>query len=210
MKKQKPIRKEQSLEELKEYFSDWKFDDIRDGINKVMREHPEVRDSFVIEAAADEMLNSAYTGVFLSTDDALRLVEYKELIPTKDLVKMLTDVGINDDNIMDLIFNASWGDEDYSRCTKSQHAIKTANWLQRYADILTRNPNVILLMLPEYSYHSNSAYLLLAFLDGELSQMEQTLLRQMKTCADRFDVKTEYEVTKVSFYIDNIWEKPNL
>ena len=206
MKKQKPIRKEQSLEELADYFSDWKFDDVRECINKIMREHPEVRDSFVIGAAAEEMINSAYTGVILSTDDALRLVEYMEPKPIETILRELDEAGVTDDNIFDVIFSARISDEDYSGCMRSLHARKTANQLQRCADALVENPDIILLMLPEYSPFSNQTFLALAFLGDELSQQEQRILEQMKKYADGVHMKTEYEVTRIYFDINNIWE----
>ncbi len=207
MKKQKPTRKEQSVEELAEYFSDWQYDPERQCINKLMREHPEVRDPFVIEAAAEEMLEAAYTGVLLSTDDALRLVEYMEPAPVEKLVQMLADAGINDDNIFDIIANANLSDEDYSDCVQSRHARHTANFLQRYADLLTRNEDIILLRLPVCDRHDNQAYLMLAFLGDKLSLIEQRILEQMKSVADRTHIKTEYEITRISFYIENVWEK---
>ena len=208
MKKQKPIREHRSREELIEYFSAWSFDDKRECINRILQEHPEVGDPFVIDAASDEMLNSAYTGVLLRTDDALRLVEYREPVPTEELVKMLTDAGVTDDNIYDIIDRAKMSDKDYSDCIKSRHVRHTANLLRRYTDILTRNKDIFLLMLPEYSYHSDQVSVVLAFLGEELSVMEQQVLTQMKNIADRVRMKTDEEVTRIYFCIDDVWEKP--
>lgn len=208
MKKEKPIRKNLSQEELRAYFSSWQFDPARQCINKIMREHPEVKDAYVISAAADEMFNSASTGVLLSSDDALRLVAYMEPMPVKTAVNKLTEAGITNANIMDIIFDSQNTNEDYSDCVWSRHALYSANRLQRYANILTRNKDILLLMLPEYSQQCNWTSIVLAFLGEELSAIEQQILEQMKNVADGFHMKTEYEVTRISFYIDNVWEKP--
>ena len=91
MKKNKPIRENLTPEELENYFSGPAYDYKRDFIRKLMREHPEAADPFVIGSATEEMLDAAESGVLLSTDDALRLVEYKVPMTTEEAVRQLRD-----------------------------------------------------------------------------------------------------------------------
>ncbi len=206
MEKKKPVRRNQSREELAEYFSDWQFDPERQCINRILRDHPEVTDAFVIESAAAEMLDAACSGVLLSAEDALRLVEYMEPVPLDALVKKLAESGVTDDNILDVIAKARMREEEPPVCTHSRHALHTANLLQRYADLLTVNRDILLLRLPEYDRHLDRAYMMLAFLGEALSPIEQRLLERMKDVADSVSMKKEHEVTRICFYIENIWE----
>lgn len=207
MKKKKHVRMTRTREELAEYFSDRRFDPERQCINKIMREHPEETDASVIEAAAEEMLSAARTGVLLSPDDALRLAVYTEPASVETLAKELNEAGITDDNIFDIIAGARIGDEDDSPAIQSPHALFAANLLQRYAGMLTGNKDTLLLRLPEYSRESDRACVMLAFLGEDLSLIEQRILEQMKSVADSVAVSREHGVTRIWFFIENVWEK---
>ena len=208
MKKNKPIRENLTPEELENYFSGSAYDYKRDFIRKLMREHPEAADPFVIGSATEEMLDAAESGVLLSTDDALRLVEYEEPMSAEEAVRRLRELGMTDADFMNIVTaDIPPGDVDHFGCAKSARAEKNAHWLIRFAYILTQNEDIILTRLPYFDYYDDMTCLTLAFLSEDLSGTDRCTLNLMKKYADDIRTDNRANVMRVRFIVRNIWDK---
>ena len=208
MKKNKPIRENLTPEELENYFSGAAYDYKRDFIRKLMCEHPEATDPFVIGSATEEMLEAAESGVLLSTDDALRLVEYKVPMTAEEAVRQLRELGMTGTDFMNIVTaDIPSGDVDHFGCAKSARAEKNAHWLIRFAYILTQNEDIILTRLPYFDYYDDQTCLTLAFLSEDLSGVDKGALNMMKKYADEIRTDNRDNVMRVRFIVRNIWDK---
>ena len=98
-------------DELLAQFSNPMYAEVRKYIHKIMQEHPEVEDKFWIESAAEQMLECATDGVAIGTDNALRLTKGKKEIPLDELVRRLSEAGVTNANVIDVILGAELGDD---------------------------------------------------------------------------------------------------
>ena len=93
------LEEDRVYDELHDYFDGDSFDYKRSYLRKFMRTYPKITDRTIIDVATEQMLESHDGGVELDVADAKRFAEHKKIPSEKELVKMLTDAGINDDNI---------------------------------------------------------------------------------------------------------------
>lgn len=192
-------------DDLVAYLEQDKFDYKRSYIRKLMQAHPEITDRNVIALATEQMLESHDGGVELDVDDALRFVANQKPMSVSEAVKIFTDMGINDSNIADVIFGADLGVGQTIDGVKNPDAKRKAQFLTRYADILARNPDVLLLGIPVFDPESNWTQAKLAFFSEDLSDAEKNVLKMMMNTADESRMKVEHGVAVAVFQILNIW-----
>ena len=191
-------------DDLIEYF--WKddFDYKRSYVREIMASHPEITDRYKIDAASEQMKESHDGGVELGVEDALRFVANDKPVPISELVKSLTDAGIHDGNIVDVL-SKSVGGGEYG-AEKNAGAKRKARLMTRYADFLARNADVVILGLPVFDPESDWTQVKLAFFSENLNAGEQAALNELKGLADKSKVKVEHGVAVVVFKLYNIWD----
>lgn len=205
---QKSLEEDKIYDELYDYFDDDSFDYKRSYLRKFMRTYPKITDKTIIDVATEQMLESHEGGVELDAADALRFASHKKQKSTEALVKMLTDAGINDDNIddvLDTMLSPDFVDDGKRGSIKNQEAKKKAGWMTRYAYMLARNEDVLILGLPTYDPASDWTQIKLAFFSEELNASEKLALDQLMKLADRSSLKDEHGVAVAVFQIYNIW-----
>ena len=199
----KEVAAEREKTALLSYVNDVRFDYKRGYIRKFMRAHPEITDRDVIGLATEQMQEAHEGGVELDPDDALRFVANKKPMTVQEAVKLLTEAGIDDENIMDVIF-AEDNEEGYGT-EPNLSARKKAGLLTRYADLLARNKDILLLGIPVFDQQSDWAQAKLGFFREDLNDAEKMALKQMKDIADRSNLRMEHGTAFLTFQIYNIW-----
>lgn len=195
-------------EELKKYFAKPMYNDVREFVYLVMLEHPEVTEPYTVEAAACEIQDCRINGVELSTDDALRLVKGEKPPKMEDILKKLSDAGITNDNILDVIESA---DTDESEGTDravwvlSEDALRQKELLENGADLLVRNRDIVLLGRPIPEKGADWMQLELGFFSENFGPAEEKTLVDMKSCADDTAIIEKGNYAKVVFKIRDIW-----
>lgn len=205
---QESLEEDRIYDELYEYFDDDSFDYKRSYLRKFMRTYPKITDRTIIDVATEQMLESHEGGVELDVADALRFAEHKKIPSTKELVKMLTDIGINDSNIddvLDKMLSPDFEDDGKRGTTKNPAAKKKAGWLTRYAYILARNKDVLILGLPTWDSRSDWTQVKLAFFSENLNGGEKNALDMMRKNADKSFLTNQDGVAEVVFQIYDIW-----
>lgn len=205
---QKSLEEDKIYDELYDYFDDDSFDYKRSYLRKFMRTYPKITDKTIIDVATEQMLESHEGGVELDVADALRFASHKKQKSTAELVKTLTDAGINDSNIddvLDTMLSPDFVDDGKRGSIKNQEAKKKAGWMTRYAYMLARNEDVLILGLPTYDPASDWTQIKLAFFSEELNASEKLALDQLMKLADRSSLKDEHGVAVAVFQIYNIW-----
>lgn len=205
---QKSLEEDKIYDELYDYFDDDSFDYKRSYLRKFMRTYPKITDKTIIDVATEQMLESHEGGVELDAADALRFASQKKQKSTAELVKMLTDAGINDDNIDDVLdaMNSPDFEDDGKRGSiKNQEAKKKAGWMTRYAYMLARNEDVLILGLPTYDPASDWTQIKLAFFSENLNSGEKAALHQLMSLADKSKLEDNHGVAVAIFQILNIW-----
>lgn len=202
---QRELEDERERDELLDYFNQQRFDYKRGYIRKLMKAHPEIMDRSVISLATEQMMESHDGGVELEVDDALRFVAGKKPMSASEAVKILTEAGINDSNIVDLILNTPVGGEECGTVV-NEAARKKAGWLIRYADVLAKNPDVLILGLPIFYDDANWTQAKLAFFSENLSNGDKGILQQMMKTADVARMSVEHGVAVAVFQLRNIWD----
>ena len=201
----KEVEKMREHDELLAYFDQDQFDYKRSYIRKLIKAHPEITDRNVIGLATEQMMESHEGGVELDVDDALRFVADQKPMTAGEAAKILADVGINDDNIEDVLF----GDEPDGAQTidgvKNRDAVRKAKLLTRCADILANNADVILLGIPVFDPESDWAQAKLAFFSENMNEAEKNTLKKMMAVADHSMMRIEHGVAVAIFQIHNIW-----
>ena len=188
-------------EELLDYFGQRKFDYKRGYIRKVMRERPEITDRFKIGAATEQMMESHDGGVELSVDDALRFVENEQPITYDDIMHFFESIGLESS---DILFREV--EDDKIGMKENKEAVRKARLLTKHADMLAKNPDVILLGIPVFDHEADWAQAKLAFFSERLNGMERAMLLEMRKLSDDASVSIEHGVAVVVFQILNIWD----
>lgn len=199
----KDVAAEREKTELLAYVNDVRFDYKRGYIRKFMQAHPEITDRDVIGLATEQMQESHEGGIELDPDDALRFVANKKPMTVQEAVKLLTEAGIDDENIMDVIF-AEDNEEGYGT-EPNPSARKKAGLLTRYADLLARNKDILLLGIPVFDPQSDWAQAKLGLFREDLNDAEKMALKQMKDIADRSSLRMEHGTAVLTLQIYNIW-----
>lgn len=197
------VEKMRENDDLIAYFAQDKFDYKRGYIRELMQTHPEISDSDIIDLATEQMLESHECGVELNIDDALRFVSSQKVITVEEAVKILTDMGFNDSNFAEMVSSAVVTGEKGTK--KNANAKTKADLLTRYAEIVGKNEDVILLGLPVFDNESNWTQAKLAFFSENLSIAEKAALTEMKKIADDARITVENGVAVAVFQIYNIW-----
>lgn len=198
------VEKMRDNDELIAYFEQDKFDFKRGYIRELMQKHPEITDRDIIDLATEQMLESHECGVELDIDDALRFVSSQKVMTVEEAVKILTDMGFNDSNFVEMVSTAVVGG---NKGTKKNREAKTkAALLTRYAEILGKNADVLLLGLPVFDNESNWTQVKLAFFSENLNSAEKTALTEMKKIADDARMTVENGVAVAVFQLINIWD----
>lgn len=192
-------------DELLAQFSNPMYAEVRKYIHKIMQEHPEVEDKFWIESAAEQMLECATDGVAISTDNALRLTKGKKEVPLDELVRRLSEAGVTNANVIDVILGAELGD-DFAGCELKKSAERKFAILKLNADILTKNPDIVLTGVPVPTEFADWVQLTLAVFCPELTKDEQTVIQNMTHWCDETAMFQETGYLKLIFYIKDIWE----
>lgn len=195
-------------DELKAYFTDPVFGGCDPYAEKILDECPDVTDKRIVENASGFMMEAEDEGVVLSPKDAVHLAEYFKPTPIKKIVAELKDAGIN--SLSDLERVLGQADEDkmpdygYSR---NLAAVEKAAELEKYAVLLTRNPDIILLGRPVFWPELDSAWLKLAVLCENLTKEEQDILTAMHEVADGGAVQYKGNIPLAIFDVESIHEK---
>ena len=200
----KSLEEDAVLDALYDYFNDDGFDYKRSYLRKFMRKHPEIHDRTIIDTATEQMLESHEGGVELDVDDALRFAKGSKPMTTKEIVKMLTDAGITDRDFETLV--SDFDDDGKCGSVKSAAAKKKAGWLTRYAYVLERNPDVLILGLPTFDPRSDWTQVKLAFFSENMSGGEKMILQQMQSLADKSMMEEKSGMAVAVFQIYDIWE----
>lgn len=192
---------------LRDFFWDDEFDERRSYIRKIMLTHPEITDRDKIDAASYQMYEAHLEGVELDVDDALRFVANNKPVSTEELVKMLYRSGVNDGNVFGLIDDAvnqtpgATIDGVKGKGVKAKARLMTA-----IADLLAKNPDVLILGLPTFDPEQNWTQVKLAFFSENLSDTEKNLIATLKNQSDTSRLRMENGVAVVLFQIENIWQ----
>ena len=203
------LEEDRIFDELHEYFDDDSFDYKRSYLRKFMRTYPKITDRNIIDAATEQMLESHEGGVELDASDALRFAEHKKIPSEKELLKMLTDAGINDGNIdaiLDKMLSPDFEDDGRRGSVKNPAAKKKADWLTRFAYVLGRNRDVLILGLPTFTPTEDWVQAKLAFFSEELNGGENYALDQMMKYADRSFLTHQHGVAVACFQVCNAWD----
>lgn len=192
-------------DELLEQFSHPMYAEVREYIYRIMLEHPEISDKFWIESAAEQMLECATDGVDIGTDNALRLTKGKKEISLDELVRRLSEAGVTNGNVFDVILGAELGD-DFAGCELKKSAERKFAILKLNADILAKNPDIILLGVPVPVEFADWAQLSMAVFCPDLTKDEQTVIKNMTHWCDESAMFQEAGYLKLIFYIKDIWE----
>lgn len=204
----KSLEEDKIYDELYDYFDDDSFDYKRSYLRKFMRTYPKITDKTIIDVATEQMLESHEGGVELDVADALRFAKHKKIPSEKELLKMLTDAGINDSNfdeVMDKMLSPDFEDDGKRGSIKNPTVKKKAGWLTRFAYILARNKDVLILGLPTYNPAEDWAQTKLAFFSENLDGNDKYALSQMIKYADRSFLTHQNGVAVAVFQVYNIW-----
>lgn len=204
----KSLEEDAAREAVRDYFAGDEYDYKRGYIRKLRRTHPEITDPEVIAVATEQMLESHEGGVELDVDDALRFAERKKLPTTKELVKMLTDAGINDSNIddvLDKMLSPDFEDDGKRGSIKNPKAKKKANDIIRYAYVLARNKDVLILELPTFDPQADWVQAKLAFFSEDLSNGDKYILDLLMKSADNSRLVDDSGVAVAVFQVYNAW-----
>ena len=195
-------------QELKDYFSDRMYDDIREYVYLIMLEHPEVTEPYTIEAAACEIQESKTDGVNLSVDNALRLVAGEKPADMKEVCRILSSAGINSDaDIIDVLNEAAGREMESSpHEDMSAEAFGKVTVLMNAAAMLSRNKDIVILGLPEADRMSDYMILRMAFFTDVLTDRERKLLEAMKLHADKTDTEQRECALLVFFKVFHVWD----
>lgn len=194
--------------ELKDYFSDRMYDDIREYVYLIMLEHPEVTEPYTIEAAACEIQESKTDGVNLSVDNALRLVAGEKPADMKEVCRILSSAGINSDaDIIDVLNEAAGREMESSpHEDMSAEAFGKVTILMNAATMLARNKDIVILGLPEADRMSDYMILRVAFFTDTLTDRERKLLEAMKLHADKTNMEQRECALLVFFKVFHVWD----
>lgn len=194
---------EWARDELHSYFSQDCFDYKRGYIRKFMKTYPAIYDTRLIDSATEQMIESHEAGVELDMADAIRFVENEKPTPVSELVEMLKDAGATDEKVFDMLAEP-FGDG--KRGTKKNPiAKKKAEKLTRYADMLARNKDILILGIPVFDRESDWTMAKLAFFSENFTPGEKYLIQQMIETADKPSMEEEHGVAVAYFQIFNIW-----
>lgn len=206
---EKTAQEERGRNELLDYFWEDGFDYKRGYIFAIMNAHPEIDDRYIIDAASEEMLMAHDFSVELAVDDALRLVKNDKPTPIPELVKMLNSAGITNDNVMDVIENAEIEHRQTIGGVKSSAAKRKARSMTEAAELLARNPDILLLGLPTFDPEQNWTQVKLAFFTDDLTAPEASTLKYLMWLADKHKLTVKNGVAIALFQIYNIWSDFN-
>ena len=204
----KSLEEDRIYDELYEYFDDDSFDYKRSYLRKFMRTYPKITDKTIIDVATEQMLESHESGVELDAADALRFAEHKRLPTEAELLKMLTDAGINDSNIdsvLDTMLSPDFEDDGKRGTVKNPAAKKKAQWLIRFAHVLERNKDVLVLGLPTYNPAEDWVQAKLAFFSENLDGNDKYALSQLMKYADKSFLTHQHGVAVAVFQVYNVW-----
>lgn len=200
---EKMREEEAASDAIKAYFASDEFDYKRGYIRKVRRSRPDITDPLVIDFATEQMLESHESGVELDVDDAIRFVRDKKPITKDEIFKMFSSLPPSGKSFADII-DADFDDGKYGT-VKSPEARKKAEWMTRYAEIVGRNKDVLILALPTFNMHDDWTYVKLAFFSEDLNAAEKYALESLIKTADRSGMEEQYGVAVAFFQIFNIW-----
>jgi len=201
----KTTQEEHRRKELLDYFWEDGFDYKRGYIFAVMNAHPEIDDRYIIDAASEEMLMAHDFSVELAVDDALRLVKNDKPTPIPELVKMLNSAGITDNNVMDVIEDAEIEHRQTIDGMKSTTAKRKARSMTEAAELLARNPDILLLGLPTFDPEQNWTQVKLAFFTDNFRTPEVSATKRLMDLADKNKMTVKNGVAIALFQIYNIW-----
>ena len=197
------VKKFGDADEARQYFSQSRYDYKRGYIRKLMQAHPEITDIGWISAATEQMMESHEAGVELDVDDALRFTAGEKPMSVDDVIRALGEAGINDGNIMDVIFNA---EDDGKRGTViNPQAKHKAEMLERYANMLAKNKDVVILGLPVLEHEADWTQVKLAIFTDDMSTVEEEELKKLMSFSDKYFLDIEHGVAVATFQIYDIW-----
>ena len=188
-------------DELLSYFGQRKFDYKRGYIREVMRKHPEITDRYIIGAATEQMAESHDGGVELSADDALRFVENEKPITGEDIRAFFKSIGLTES---DILFRDV--EDDKIGTKESPQAVRKARLITKYADMLSKNTDVVLLGIPVFDQEADWAQAKIAFFSENFNGIEKGIIMEMNKIADESSMAVENGVAVAVFQILNIWE----
>ena len=201
----KTAQEELKRYKLMDYFWQDGFDYKRGYIFAVMNAHPEIDDRYIIDAVSEEMLMAHDFSVELAVDDALRLVKNDKPAPVSELVKILNSAGITDDNVMDAIEDADIEHRQTIDGVKSPTATRKARAMTEAAELLSRNPDILLLGLPTFDPEQDWTQVKLAFFTDDFTAPEVSMLKRLMDLSDKKKMTVKNGVAVALFQIYNIW-----
>ena len=194
-------------DELKAYFYDPVCGWCDPYVEKILDTLPNVTDKRIVENASSFMMEAEDEGVVLSPKDAVRLAEYFIPTPLEKIVADLKNAGIGTLSDLERVLNQAATDDfpDYGD-KRSPAAVDKAAKLEKYAAMLTKNPDIILVGRPVFWPELESAWLKLAVLCDELTKEEQDILTAMYEVSDGGVVRYRGNIPLAVFDVENIHE----
>jgi hypothetical protein len=200
-----PNIQDSARERLNKHFSKDCYDYERSYVRRVMKEHPEITDKFIIANAADAMWSSHEGGVELSVDDALRFTANEKPLPLEEVMRQLAELGANDSNFIDKAMSVELDDGKIGS-VKNEIAKRKAEKMMSYADMLDGNEDIMLLNVPIFNPFSDYTQLKIAFFSENLTGGEKQIIAMLTGLADRTMMKVEHGVAVTTLQLFNIWK----
>lgn len=194
-------------DELRKHFSDPVYEEYGPHIDKILAGCPDVTDEQIVGRAARFMIDAEDENVELSPQDAVHLAKYFKPKPLEEIVADLKNAGIGTLSDLERVLNQAAADDfpDYGD-KRSPAAVDKAAKLEKYAAMLTKNPDIILVGRPVFWPELESAWLKLAVLCDELTKEEQDILTAMYEVSDGGVVRYRGNIPLAVFDVENIHE----
>lgn len=190
--------------ELKNYFSHPRYDGIRQYVNQIMAERPDITDANDIDFAACTMDECASDGVKLSVDNALRLTKEKDQVSTNAEIKEhLEQIGLgSDEAILSLLQKSLDGiEQNRPKEPKMTDVARAVEMTRIGKELSDGNKDIVLMGIPaDLSW--SFAQLKLAFFTDKLTEEEEKRIYDLRLLSDRVSFRTEHGIGYGIFKID--------
>ena len=190
--------------ELKKYFSHPRYDGIRQYVNQIMDERPDITDENDIDFAACTMEECERDGVTISVENALRLNKDKDPVPTNAEIKEhLAEIGLGSDDALLSLLQKSLEEIEQGRPEEPKMTdIARAREMTRIGKELSDgNKDIVLMGIPaDLSW--SFAQLKLAFFTDKLTEKEQKMIYDLRLLSDRVKFTTKHGIGYGMFKID--------
>jgi len=190
--------------ELKKYFAHPRYDGIRQYVNQIMEERPDITDELDIDFAACTMEECERDGVKLSVDNALRLNKEKDPVPTgAEIKEHLAEIGLGSDEALFSLVQKSLEEIEQNRPEepKMTDVARAVEMTRIGKELSDGNKDIVLMGIPaDLSW--SFAQLKIAFFTDKLTEEEEKKIYDLRLLSDRVKFKTEHGIGYGMFKID--------